>query len=172
MKMSKDYLSDTNFATNLFVTSRTDHQKANLFLQKVRDLGGRIYLSRIAIAEVEYGLALNPSVSLMLKQQMENGIKAYQVKDIGKHTTPHYAKIRAELFDKKAPRDKKGKIKRGLSPEQFTALKPTAYEFGIQENDLWIAAIAVELNMTLVTGDKMNQLKSVFPALNLENWMI
>lgn len=103
---------------------------------------------------------------------MENGIKEYQVKDIGKHTTPHYAQIRAELFDKKAPRKNKTKIKQGLRPEQFTTLKPTAYEFGIQENDLWMAAIAVELNMTLITGDRMNQLKSVFPSLQLQNWMI
>ena len=170
--MSKDYLSDTNFATNLFVTSRVDHSKAYSFWQKVNVLGGRIYISRIAIAEVEYGLALNPKISPTVKQQMEAGIKAYQVKEIGKHTTPHYAQIRAELFDKKAPRDKKGKIKRGLSPEQFTALKPTAYEFGIQENDLWMAAIAVELNMTLITADRMNQLKSVFPSLNLEDWTL
>src|SRR5207253_3032276 len=139
--MNNDYLADTNFASSLFVTSRQEHQKAKAFSQKVSAAGGRIYLSRIAIGEVEFGLALNPSIPLITKQQMEEGIKTYQVKEIGKHTPPAYGQIRAALYNKKCPRDPKGRIKARLRPEYFTALSPTAYELGIQENDLWMASI-------------------------------
>lgn len=170
--MSSDYLSDSNFASALFVTKRTDHPKALAFAQKIRAVGGRIFISRVAIAEIQYGIAVNPTLDALVKKQMEVGIKAFQVKEIGEHTTPEYAQIRAELFIQKAPRHGSGKIRRGLRPESFTALMPTALELGIQENDLWMAAMAVERKMKLISGDKMNQLKSVFPSLDLENWQI
>ena len=170
--MSNDYLGDTNFASSLFVTSRKEHLKADAFLHKVKASNGRIYLSRVALAEVEFGFELNPNIDVTTKQQMNTGMAAYQILDIGKHTVSPYAQIRAALFDKKCPRNKKKQIKTNLRPEFFTALSPTAYELGIQENDLWMAAIAVERNMTLVTQDKMNQLKSVFPTLQLEDWTI
>jgi predicted nucleic acid-binding protein len=170
--MSNDYLGDTNFASSLFVTSRKEHLKADAFLQKVKASKGRIFLSRIALAEVEFGFELNPNIPITVKQQMTVGISAYQILDIGKHTVTPYAQIRAALFDQKCPKNKKNQIKTNLRPEFFTAVSPTAYELGIQENDLWMAAIAVERNMTLVTQDKMNQLKSVFPTLQLEDWTI
>lgn len=170
--MTNEYLSDTNFASCLFVTSRKEHSKAYAFWQKVKNSGGRIYLSRIALAEVEFGIELNPSLSGTVKRQMEAGITAYQILDIGKHTTAPYAQIRAKLFSEKCPKDKKGKIRAKLRPEFFTALSPTAYELGIQENDLWMAAIAVEREMTLISADRMEQLKSVFPKLILKNWML
>lgn len=168
--MSKDYLIDTNFASCLFVTSRREHSQAYSFWEGVKAAGGRMYLSRIAIAEVEFGLALNPILSATVKQQMESGIKAYQVKEIEKYTTPHYAEIRAALYDQKCPRNKQGKIKTNLRPEYFTALSPTAFELGIQENDLWMAAIATRYNMSLVSDDRMRQLKDVFPSLDLVPW--
>jgi predicted nucleic acid-binding protein len=168
--MSKDYLIDTNFASCLFVTSRREHQQAYSFWEGVKAAGARMYLSRIAIAEVEFGLALNPVLDATVKQQMENGLKAYQVKEIEKYTTPKYAEIRAALYEEKCPRDKKGKVKAKLRPEYFTALTPTAYELGIQENDLWLAAIATRYNMSLVSDDRMRQLKDVFPSLDLVPW--
>lgn len=168
--MNNDYLADTNFASCLFVTSRQEHPKAKAFSQRVSAAGGRIYLSRISIGEVEFGLALKPSLDLIIKQQMEGGIKTYQVKEIGKHTTPTYGQIRAALYHKKCPKDPRGRIKTHLRPEYFTALSPTAYELGIQENDLWMAAIAVRHNMGLITDDRMRQLKEVWPALTLVPW--
>lgn len=101
---------------------------------------------------------------------METGIRAYQVLKIGKHTSLKYGEICSELFKQKVPKDKKGKIMKGLRPESFTTLIPTAQESGIQENDLGMAAIAIERNMTLITADRMNQLRSIFPTLKIEDW--
>lgn len=168
--MSNDYLSDTNFASCLFVTTRKEHPKADAFFQKIKASSGRVFLSRVALAEVEFGFELNPKISASVRQQMTVGIGAYQILDIGKHTVSPYAQIRAALFDQKCPRNQKKRIRTNLRPEFFTSLSPTAYELGIQENDLWMAAIAVERNMTLITADRMNQLKSVFPTLQLEDW--
>jgi predicted nucleic acid-binding protein len=46
----------------------------------------------------------------------------------------------------------------------------TSRELGIQENDLWIAAQALEYNLVLVTNDKMDRIRDVCEDLQVENW--
>ena len=44
-------------------------------------------------------------------------------------------------------------------------------ELGIDENDLWIAAQAIEHNLVLVTNDEMKRIKHVAgPVLDIEDW--
>jgi predicted nucleic acid-binding protein len=62
---------------------------------------------------------------------------------VGRHTREYYGKIRAALIEKYVP-DKKGRSK---NPEDW--YDPVlASKLGIGENDLWIAAQAVELSTT------------------------
>ena len=69
-------------------------------------------------------------------------------------------------FEKYAPNVKR---RRGLRPEQL--IDPvTSQELGIQENDLWIAAQALEYNLVLVTNDKMERIRDVCEELQIENW--
>ena len=74
--------------------------------------------------------------------------------------------IRAGVFEKYAPNVKR---RRGLRPEQL--IDPvTSQELGIQENDLWIAAQALEYNLVWVTNDKMERIRDVCEELQIENW--
>jgi tRNA(fMet)-specific endonuclease VapC len=85
----------------------------------------------------------------------------YQTNTIG-----YYGSIRARVFEKYAPREKR---RRGLRPEQL--IDPvTSHELGIQENDLWLAAQAVEFNLVLVTNDAMQRLQDTCNELRVENW--
>lgn len=50
----------------------------------------------------------------------------------------------------------------------------TAPELGIDENDLWIVAQAVERNLVLVTSDKMRRIRKTIRELHsgfrVEDW--
>ncbi len=48
--------------------------------------------------------------------------------------------------------------------------KTSGATLGIQENDLWIAAIAVEYNMRLVSDDKMKHIQEAWPTLKVIPW--
>ncbi len=53
-------------------------------------------------------------------------------------------------------------------------LDPTAvYEMQVQENDLWLTAVAMAYNLIFVTCDKMERLKKITnPDVECENWLI
>lgn len=169
--MTNAYLSDTNFASALFVTDRADYPTAQAYFEQViKADDGLIYLSRFSIAEIEYGIALNPDLDANIVAQLRAAIRQYALIELDNETVAKYAEIRAALFDKKAPRDGKGRMRKGLAPEQITVIQPTAFELGIQENDLWIAAIAARYGMTLVSGDRMTHINEVYPSLKLGIW--
>lgn len=90
------------------------------------------------------------------------------IRDIDKDTTEHYASIRAELFRRYAPRNAKNRAKQ-VRPERLMD-KTTGQFLGIQENDLWIAAIAAEYKMVLVTDDRMARIQEVAPNLSIVPW--
>jgi len=46
----------------------------------------------------------------------------------------------------------------------------TAKVLGIQENDLWIAAQAIERNLILVTNDGMSRIREIASELRIEDW--
>jgi len=88
------------------------------------------------------------------------------VLDIRKTTRLYYGDIRARLFEKYAPREKR---RRRLRPEQL--INPaTSRELGIQENDLWLVAQALEFHLVLVTNDAIQQIRDLCEELRVENW--
>ena len=83
------------------------------------------------------------------------------------NTTVYYGDVRAKVFRKYAP---KTKIKKKRWPEQLCD-PLTGHEMGIQENDLWIVAHALEEDLILVSHDKhMVRIKDALPDLFLEDW--
>lgn len=86
--------------------------------------------------------------------------------DVTKATRIYYGSLRASVFEKYAPNAKR---RSGLRPAQL--IDPvTSQELGIQENDLWIAAQALEYNLVFVTNDKMERMRDVCEELQIENW--
>jgi len=78
-----------------------------------------------------------------------------------------YGELRAKLFLEYVPNEKKKKA-RWTKQLQDPA---TDDEIGIQENDIWIAAQALERKLILVSHDKhMRKIKDVEEKLLLEDW--
>lgn len=165
----KVYLLDTNAASALWDVGDEHHNEALRFVQNAAAAGSFIFVSRVVIAEIEYGFKLYTKSDPTRRSQTDAAMRAFlNIREIGKGTTEHYSNIRTELFKRYAPRDSKNKV-RNVRPERLVD-KTTAVELGIQENDLWMAAIAVEYNMTFVSDDKMSHIKEVWPALDLVKW--
>ena len=167
--MNKSYLLDTNIASALWDELDENHADALTFIQNAAALGDLIYVSRITIAEIEYGYKLYVSTQQDRRNKAEEAMRAYRnIKEIGKKTTGPYSDIRAAVFTLFAPRNSKNRIK-NVRPERLTD-KTTGAELGIQENDLWIAAIAVEYNLYLVTDDRMARIREAWPGLKVVKW--
>ncbi|MEK6286680.1 MAG: type II toxin-antitoxin system VapC family toxin [Acidobacteriota bacterium] len=165
----KSYLLDTNIASALWDELNRNHDDALRFVQSAALSSDFIYVSRITVAEIEYGYKLYASKHPDRRRKADEAMRAFKaIKEIGKDTTEPYSDIRAALFTRFAPRDSKDRI-RNVRPETMVD-KTTAVLLGIQENDLWIAAIAIEYNMILVSGDRMNRIREVWPGLRLVNW--
>ncbi|MGR3178067.1 MAG: hypothetical protein ACUZ8E_08435 [Candidatus Anammoxibacter sp.] len=80
----------------------------------------------------------------------------------------YYAKLKAKLFEKFALKEKKSRQNR---IEQWR-YPSTGKELQIQENDLWIASVAMSFNLILVTNDKMNAIKEVVGTdLEIIDWL-
>ena len=160
----KVYLLDTMTASALWDEGDTDHQSVLENAQRAAASGDVISVSRITIAEIEYGYELYTSKEPERRRKAEANMRAFTfIRDIGKGTTQPYAKIRAALFTKFAPRDSRDRV-RNVRPERLID-KTTGETLGIQENDLWIAAIAVEYNMKLVTDDRLSRIQEAYPDL-------
>lgn len=128
-----------------------------------------VYISRITVAEIEYGYKVFLGADPNRRQMILDALKAFgKFREIDKHTTAPYSDIRAALFRQFAPREKKGKITR-KRPEELID-NTTARELKVQENDIWIAAIAVQHNMILVTEDRMTHIFQVEPRLRYQFW--
>ena len=131
-----------------------------------------LWISVAAWGEVEYGFRVltppeyHPCAEATFKRFVRE--KVVRIQDITTHTVESYGKLKALLFSKFAP----GKKKRaGLRPEQLVD-PVTSLELGIQENDLWMAAQAMQFNFVLATVDKMHRISEVAQGLvTIENWL-
>jgi tRNA(fMet)-specific endonuclease VapC len=162
----KTYLLDTNIASILWDARHGDQPKAETFIRSEEAKGNIFYASCVAIAETRYGLALYSNLDITRKTLVEKSINGLTlIKNINKHTTSYYAEIKAEMFRQHAPKDAKGKI----TKKNPNCLKDsvTGIDLAIDENDLWLAACALEANLTLVSEDKMDWIKDACKTLSL-----
>jgi len=160
------YLLDTNIITFWW-------RKEAKVLEHINALAGKapIRMSVVSLGEVEYGHRVEaPDGQTQVQAEYKEFIRdkfPYPL-DVSETTTQYYGDLRAKLFLRFAPWDKR---KKAMLPEQLRD-PATGRELGIQENDLWIAAQAVEHNLVLVTHDAMKRLKEAEDELRFEDWML
>ena len=164
----KVYLLDTNITSALWDNRDKHHADAIQFIRST-SAQSRIYISRIVVAEIEYGTYLYINADNERRRMVQTAMQAFEnIREIDKYTAHIYSAMRAELFRKYGTRTSKNRIKK-VRPECLVD-KTTSLELGIQENDLWMAAIAVQYNMILVTDDYMSRIKDIWPSLKLLKW--
>lgn len=163
------YLLDTNILEYWYNPNRSEHKHVKKHIESLGE-GTPLWISILTLGEIEYGHRLSPNPDPKAQEQYLEFIneRIPYVVEIDRHTVGFYGEMRARLFEKFAPKEKR---KKGLRPEEL--VDPiTAKELGIQENDLWITAQAIQYDMVLVTNDKMNQICKVMPDLRVENWAV
>jgi tRNA(fMet)-specific endonuclease VapC len=156
------YLLDTNAASILWDARHADHGKIRSFLESISP--APVWISIIALAEVEYGLKTAPEMNAQLQENVKGEMAKYlEVLEPDKHTVAPYSDLRAELFKAYAPRDRKGRLTKKWPEDLFE--RTSAKELQTQENDIWVASLAIQYNLILVTVDRMSPLVEVSRSL-------
>jgi tRNA(fMet)-specific endonuclease VapC len=163
------YLLDTNIVSYWFDGECLQNQA---IVEHVTQLskGTPLAISSITLGEIEFGLRVRSKEPSEFEAELQRFIldQLPQTLDVTEATRIYYGSLRAQLFDRFAPAEKR---RRGRRPEQLTN-PVTGQELGIQENDLWIAAQAIEYNLVLVTNDALARIREVGGDLKIEDWTI
>jgi tRNA(fMet)-specific endonuclease VapC len=149
------YLLDTSIASIVFDADHPSHEAVRA---RVLGLGARstVWICSISFGEIEYGLQVSPAIPAGRHAAIRSTLGQYHVYDVDRHTARYYGELRGALFRRFATREAKGRLKQ-KQPEAL--LDPaTAKELGVQENDIWILAVAIQYNLTFVTLDRMTRL--------------
>jgi len=164
--MTRGYLLDTNIIEFWFNARRQEHEPVCTRISELPD-ASPLATSVIVVGEIEYGYQVGPRQRRPALSKVLDLVRTQipRVLEIRRFTADAYGDLRARLFEKYAPRGKKG----GLRPEQLTD-PLTGKKLGIQENDLWIAAQALERNLVLVAHDQLKHIREVAPDLAVEDW--
>ncbi|MFN6514310.1 MAG: type II toxin-antitoxin system VapC family toxin [Nostoc sp. CreGUA01] len=88
-----------------------------------------------------------------------NFLRGIHIYNIEKETANIYGQLKADLFNQFAPREKSKRRKTKIT------------DLGFGENDLWIAAIALQYNLTIVSGDNDFQRIKQVRTLSIESWL-
>jgi predicted nucleic acid-binding protein len=174
----RDFLIDTNIWEYWFNPKR-EPQHSNV-LRRVAELKQqsensnnpfRIWISSVTWGEIEFGYRVQTPKNGSLESQFRQFINDIAPNEflIDRHVTQEYGRIRAMLFEKFGPKDKRIN---GRRPEQL--IDPaTSLQLKIQENDLWIVSQAITRDFTLVTNDRASLkplLEVAGEELHIENW--
>jgi len=168
----KGYLLDTNVVSDWLDETHDRHEAVSGRIVQLADTDSVLFTSSIVLGEIEYGIQTLPvskreSLSELRLHVDVQFVQRRLLLDVTRATTKEYGVLRARLFDKYAPGTKRKKTKR---PEQLKDPE-TSLSLGIQENDLWLAAQALERNLVLVSNDKhMKRIRAVAPELQVEDW--
>jgi predicted nucleic acid-binding protein len=173
----RDFLIDTNIWEYWF-NERREPQHSHV-LSHVSELKNRseeeglpfrVHISSVTWGEIAYGYHAQKEKDRSLEPIFRQFIRVIGPKEypIDKSVEQDYGRIRALLFEKCGPKERR----KSLRPEQL--INPvTSLKLRIQENDLWIVAQAVTRDLTLVTNDR----KSLQPLvevlgdeLRIEDW--
>ncbi|MEH2257682.1 type II toxin-antitoxin system VapC family toxin [Nostoc sp.] len=95
-------------------------------------------------------------INLALVQNLIRGIYIY---NIDQQTANIYGQLKAALFNQFAPKEKSKRRKTKIT------------DLGFGENDLWIAAIALQQNLIIVSANSDFQRIKQVRTLSVESWL-
>ena len=173
----KDYLLDTNVIPYIYEMEAGSQSKECLTLKtRLESLpkNAKILLSPVTAGEIEYGIRVGPfnDPDNEKYKKLIDIITRYPCLiidcDIARQC---YSLLRARLYNVYAPNLKKGQKSRQKRIEEWKD-PATSKELQIQENDLWISAIALAHNLILVTDDAMTPILNIAGKdIEFENWI-
>ena len=165
--MQDGYLLDTAIASALWDEK---HKKHGVFRERLRALGDApVFVSVVSLAEVEYGLRIAPRIDRGRQAKVRSRMAQYTALPLDQHVIEGYAELRSRLFKKHSPRDRRGRLTAKRVPDLWERTPDKL--LGIQENDLWLASVAMERNLVLVTTDRMRHIAlAAGTDLHVDSW--
>lgn len=174
----RDFLLDTQTLNYWHDSNRAQHAAVKGNVDAIRnasqslDPKPKLLVSVVTLGEIDFGqrVALAPNSAAQTAYLKFVREELPESLEVSSDAAAAYGELRARLFNKYAPGDKR---KPKMLPEQLVD-PATAKELGIQENDLWIAAQAMAHGMVLVTNDRMTRIREVAAGMNMplliQNW--
>lgn len=169
------FLLDTSALSALLNPDHSLHAKAIAFRDQHAGQEQRIFVCVITLAEMQFGLnmyeSLSPKPSQTALDAVRGRIQAAgglsEPLEVTRHVAIEQGQLRSKWAWKVAPRKAaQGKLK-GAAPERWSDDWP-ANMLQITENDIWIAAIALTHDLTLVTCDRdFDKLSQADPDLRV-----
>ena len=156
---------DTNLVSVLYDGSRTNHLSVRQAIASFNPQSPQL-VSVVTIGELRFGLALSRGAGrplIHIEACLERA-EEHQLAQIGRHTSEAYAHVKASVAMQRI--DVRRRIPRWV--EGWTD-RITGQLLQIDENDLWIAAQAVEKNLVVVTSDAdfTKVIKAAVPELRV-----
>jgi tRNA(fMet)-specific endonuclease VapC len=145
------YLLDTNHCSRLIL------QDFNL-IERLSQIQERVSTCTIVAGEL-----VNMAEQSRQREQniilIKNFLSGLHIYPLDSETANIYGNLKAAVFDRFAPKDKNKR-------RQFTI-----QNIGFGENDLWIAATAIQHGLTIVTADRDFQRIQEVRNISLESWL-
>lgn len=144
------YLLDTNLVSVLYDARRVNHLTVRRAIAALDPAAPQL-VSAITIAELHFGLALSRAAGQPLSH-IEACIERandHPLAEVGRHTSAAFAHVKSSIALQRL--DVRRRIPRWV--ESWTD-RVSGQLLQIDENDLWIAAQAVERNLVVITSDR------------------
>jgi predicted nucleic acid-binding protein len=150
---------------------KPEHQRRNVWQYEwsrpksiVQKQTARKYLRvcPIALGEVEWGMrttnTTNPELRAKCRRFIEENMLEF-VWYIETTARDSYAEITHEIWQSHSPPSANVDTQQHLS------------RLGIDVNDVWIAAIALERGLILLTKDQLYPIRNCVPEITIQNWL-
>lgn len=156
------FLLDTSAISALTNQSHARHAKAVAFRDENVGQEQRLFICVISLAEMQFGLSLyegrmpRPSQANLdaVRRHINAAGRLSDPLEVTRHVALEQGRLRSKWAWKLAPQKaSQGSKLKGAPPERWSDDWP-ANTLQITENDIWIAAIAITHDLTLVTCDK------------------
>lgn len=143
------YLLDTNLVSVLYDARRQNHAAVRQAIAALPPEGAQL-VSVVTIGELRFGLALSRAAGQTLThiEACVTRTEEHPLAQITRHTADAFATVKSSVALERL--DLQRRIPRWV--ESWTD-RVTSQQLQIDENDLWIAAQALERNYVLLTSD-------------------
>lgn len=159
---TEGYLLDTTVASWLWDGGNRNHESARSRFAALPD--AIFFVSSITTGEVQYGLDIALAMDSGRKTAVRTAMAGFEVLPIDRHSGQTYGGIRAALFATHAPGPSRGRMQMKVPEDLIDST--TGKSLGVQENDIWIVAVAVQYGLRFVTGDRAGGMRHVLLAAN------
>jgi tRNA(fMet)-specific endonuclease VapC len=122
-----------------------------------------VWICPISLGEIEWGLRVTNSTDPQRQAECRRFIEENAlgfVWPIDTTTRDSYAEIMNRIWRTHLPATNRVDTQRHLS------------ELRVDVNDVWIAAVALEHGLRLLTADRMETIRECVPEIAIENWLV